>query len=138
MTNTNWPDPTLPGYPSWPEYYGEHVLIERRTGNKVPGIWNSPYAEWILPNGSFKAKNAANYYIYSHCACLGPSPISPRMSEILASERERAAKAATEVRDTYYAQREEAKSDDERIYADERMRAAQECAEAIRNLGATP
>lgn len=61
-----------------------------------------------------------------------------QIAEMLAAERERAAKIATEVSDTYYAHREEAESDDERIYADERMCAAQECAEAIRNLGAAP
>ncbi|WP_215762235.1 hypothetical protein [Acetobacter sp. P1H12_c] len=95
-TPTNWPNPERPGHPSWPEYYGEHVLIERRTGNKVPGIWNSPYAEWILQNGSFEAKNAANYYIYSHCVSLGPDPTPAPTAEMLAAERERCAKLCEE------------------------------------------
>ena len=57
---------------------------------------------------------------------------------MLTAERYRCAKICTEVSDTYYAHREEAESDDERIYADERMCAAQECAEVIRKIGDAP
>lgn len=59
-----------------------------------------------------------------------------QISEMLAGERERAAKKAQEISDKYYDEREKASRRDDRDYADERMCAASECAEAIRNLGA--
>ncbi|WP_161596331.1 hypothetical protein, partial [Acetobacter pomorum] len=66
----------------------------------------------------------------------GPIVTPTQINEMLAAERERCAKLAQEISDGYYEQRETAGSDAERIYADERMCAASECSQAIRNLGA--
>lgn len=69
-----------------------------------------------------------------HGPCLTPAQIN----EMLAVERERCAKEAQKISDEYYENREEADNDDDRVYADERMCASSECADAIRNLGAAP
>ena len=134
MTTQNWPDPKRKGYPLFPDRDGKHVLVEKKTGNHIDADWYEADAEYFIPNGSMKTKHAGECYVYSHCESVSLTPA--QINEMLAAERERAAKAAQEVSDTYYEQRQEAGSDNERIYADERMCAAQECVEAIRNLGA--
>lgn len=125
MGNTNWPDPKRPGVPMFPERKAWHML-DRDVWEWYPSrqAWNDTVRH---PN-FVEAKDMAwrKYH--------GPVLTPMQIAEMLAGERERCAKMCTEVSDTYYAHREEAESDDERIYADERMCAAQECAEAIRNL----
>lgn len=122
-TPGNWPDPERAGVPMFPERDGFHII------GRLAWKWHAASELW---DGVANPDEFGTFYYVG--PCLTPAQIS----EMLAGERERAAKAATEVSDTYYDQREEAESDNERVYADERMCAAQECAEAIRNLGDTP
>lgn len=86
-SDTNWPNPERPGYPSWPEHYGKHVLFNKETGDDVIGDWNKADDEWLLPDGSLKAKNAAKHYIYSHYASVELTPT--QLTEMLAGEREK-------------------------------------------------
>lgn len=131
MTTQNWPDPKRPGVPLFPERDGWHVIDARSGGSTVLAYWNGK--EWGAGD-CVRALNSSPEWWRYNGAVLTPAQIN----EMLAAERERAAKAAQEVSDTYYEQRQESESDNERIYADERMFAAQECVEAIRNLGAAP
>lgn len=128
---TNWPDPNRPGVPLFPEQEGWHVMEGRSAGQTALTHWNG--IEWGGGEQVRALNTSPEWYRY-----VGPVLSPTQINEMLAAERERCVKVTTEVSDTYYAHREEAESDDERIYADERMCAAQECAEAIRNLGDAP
>ena len=138
MTTQNWPDPKRPGAPMFPERDGAHVF-ENENDEDLHLVyhWNSGKQCWsdfpVNTTKQWDLKPSLQDYKY-----VGPVLTSAQINEMLAAERERAAKAAQEVSDTYYEQRQESESDNERIYADERMFAAQECVEAIRNLGAAP
>lgn len=134
-TPTNWPDPKRPGVPLFPERDGWHAI-----GLTIKQVkwWDAANKYWwdferryylTLDEVAFRVPG----YGY-----IGPVLTPAQINEMLAAERERCAKKAQEISDGYYEQRETAGSDAERIYADERMCAAKECADYIRNLGAAP
>lgn len=140
MTTQNWPDPKRPGVPYRYEdtrLILDHILM-RRSGKALVRArfhWDAGSGgNWQLRNGHWmSAADAALRFTYV-CPALTPTQIN----EMLAAERERAARVAQEVSDKYYNEREKAYHQDAREYADERMCAASECAKAIRNLGSEP
>ena len=124
-TPTNWPNPERPGY---------HWLKCKTEENSELEIYHyDPETEMFSGIGDVGCIDEACFV--DHWEYHGPVLNPTQITEMLAGERERCAKAATEISDTYYEQREDADNDDESVYADERMCAARECAEAIRNLG---
>lgn len=132
-TPTNWPNPERPGYPMFPERDGWHALD---TGQFIH-VWHW-YAKQKLWERKPNTDIAHEPKHFSHFLYKGPVLTPAQIAEMLAGERERAAKKSQEISDKYYNEREKAYHQDAREYADERMCAAHECAEAIRNLGAAP
>lgn len=138
---TNWPDPNRPGVPMFPERDGWHlVTFGARSHSGTDFViynacwWETAFKRWrFKPTGRVldlddEGSEGVQY--------IGPVLTPTQINEMLAAERERCAKQAQEISDGYYDQRETAETDAERIYADERMCAASECSQAIRNLGA--
>lgn len=149
--STNWPNPEKIGVPMFPErdgwhnFVGHHVpCVEEEDDTNSPALsptylyscwWDSEGQAWSgfdeAPWDLEECSDSLADMEY-HGPCLTPTQIS----EMLAGERERCAQAAQKVSDEYYEKRDAADNDDDRVYADERMCAASECAEDIRNLGA--
>ncbi|AKR48454.1 MULTISPECIES: hypothetical protein [Acetobacter] len=132
MTTQNWPDPKRPGVPMFPERDGWHWIHIGNGSGPRPFYWCSKAQGYFTSTEvwahRWKYTKAWEYH--------GPVLTPTQINEMLAAERERAAKKAQEISDEYYDERELADNDDDRVYYDERMCAASECAKAIRNLGA--
>lgn len=77
MTTQNWPDPTRPGVPLFPEQDGWHWL---RVFGRATIEW------WSADKQAFDNHYDPDYAIYE-CACLTPTQIN----EMLAAEQERCA-----------------------------------------------
>ncbi|MBS1014453.1 hypothetical protein [Acetobacter persici] len=123
---TSWPNPERPGYPMFPERDGWHMT--RHSGATKPTL-----SFWLASEGEWKGGGcnySPEYMAHPMRKYIGPVLTPTQITEMLAGERERCAKAAQEVSDEYYERRDAADNDDDRVYADERMCAAQECTEA--------
>ncbi|GCD58819.1 hypothetical protein NBRC3280_1320 [Acetobacter pasteurianus NBRC 3280] len=135
MTTQNWPDPKRPGVPMLPERDGWHAL---ENNERKEYWWDAHCSCWTTSeDGEFSwiPDDMSSVLGFSY---IGPVLTPTQINEMLAAERERAARTAQEISDKYYNEREKAYHQDAREYADERMCAASECAKAIRNLGAAP
>ena len=131
-TPTNWPNPERPGVPMFPERDGEHVFFSPFEGAFLVIFWEAATERYLRNGKEFSVDTIQDSAIGYHGPVLTPTQIA----EMLEAERERCAKKAQEISDKYYDQREAADNDDDRVYADERMCSASECASDIRNLGA--
>lgn len=128
LTDTNWPNPEQSGY-YWLKCRTEaQSELEIFYWNKGTEVFSDIGDVGCVDEGCF-----ADHWEYH-----GPVKTPTQISEMLAGERERCAKAAQKVSDEYYEKRDAADNDDDRVYCDERMCAASECVDDIRNLGAAP
>ena len=128
-TPTNWPNPEQIGVPPNSDVSGWHWVM--RLCELLAVKWDAPSRSWRSGNHSYYT--GPDWVLnWEYCS---PILTPTQLTELMAEERERTAKKAQEISDKYYDERENADNDDDRVYADERMCAAQECAVAIRNLG---
>ena len=122
MTTQNWPDPTRPGVPMFPEQDGWHML------DRDVWQWSAKRKAWndtvLHPNFVLPKNMAWRKY---HGPVLTPTQIN----EMLAAERERCAIVCEN-------QKPSEDNASRSICLNSRWHTASQCAANIRNLGAAP
>lgn len=122
MTNPgNWPDPERHGVPMFPEQDGWHWIDTGLASGMRPLFWQSKSKSWFA-----SADTCANRWKHTdswkyHGPCLTPAQIS----DMLAAERERSAKACDAERIPDFSMPEQWHNN-----------GCKHCAAAIRTLGA--
>ena len=127
---TNWPNPERPGVPLFPERDGWHIVDNELL------FWASAQQMWAT--NSFVKPTRTSENVGRSREYYGVVLTPTRITEMLAEERDRAAKEAQRVSDKYYEQREKEPLGFARENCIQNRLSAAEWAKAIRNLGATP
>ena len=86
-TTTNWPDPTRPGVPMFPERDGWHIVVFM--GSEQPMRWraSTPFPHWLAMSG--KMLDVIELGRTRFSGYIGPCLTPAQIAELLAGERER-------------------------------------------------
>lgn len=124
--STNWPDPTRPGVPMFPERDGWHVLCTDPEGDGYSTYyWLTKHQVWVEYDHE-GPDDALEGYDLIGWSYVGHVLTTTQINEMLAAERERCAQEAIQIGESWGGTELSPTN------------TARHIAHSIRNLGATP